>query len=49
MQTPLHLHIPEPCHERWADMQPLADGRRHCDRCERALTDFTTMTDRDSQ
>ncbi|MEM7572320.1 MAG: carboxypeptidase-like regulatory domain-containing protein [Bacteroidota bacterium] len=44
---PLQVHIPEPCHENWDQMQLLSDGRRHCASCSRNLVDFSVMTDRE--
>ncbi|PPK85146.1 putative secreted protein (Por secretion system target) [Neolewinella xylanilytica] len=45
--TPLRISISEPCHEDWDRMTPLGDNRRHCASCEKAVTDFSWMTDRE--
>ncbi|MGB3800657.1 MAG: carboxypeptidase-like regulatory domain-containing protein [Lewinella sp.] len=45
--TPLRISIPEPCHEDWNRMTPLGNNRRHCDSCDKAVTDFSWMTDRE--
>lgn len=45
MKEPLHIHIPEPCHENWADMKPDEKGR-FCLSCQKTVVDFTYMTDR---
>ncbi|MEM7572321.1 MAG: carboxypeptidase-like regulatory domain-containing protein [Bacteroidota bacterium] len=44
---PLQVSIPEPCHEKWEEMTPQPDGRRHCASCSRNLVDFSYMTDRE--
>ena len=44
--TPLKIHIPEPCHEDWAGMTPVAGTTaRHCDSCAKNVTDFTGFSD----
>lgn len=44
MSKPLQLHIPTPCHENWANMQPSEKGR-HCAACQKTVVDFTAMSD----
>ena len=44
-QSPLHLQIPEPCHENWANMKPVEQGR-FCLSCQKTVVDFRAMTDR---
>src|SRR6185295_11471251 len=44
MRKKLHLHIPSPCHEEWADMKPVDDGR-FCLSCQKPVVDFTLMSD----
>jgi hypothetical protein len=45
MKKTLIIEIPEPCNEKWSEMEPTANGRA-CARCERELIDFTTFSDR---
>jgi len=45
MYFPLRVSIPEPCHEDWQEMTPVEFNQRHCQSCDRVLTDFSTMTD----
>ncbi len=45
MYFPLKVSIPEPCHEDWNKMEPIEINRRHCQSCEKVVTDFTNMTD----
>ena len=45
--VPLKVSIPEPCHEKWEEMTPQPDGRRHCASCSRNLVDFSYLTDRE--
>src|SRR5687767_15951911 len=45
MSEPLHLKIPVPCHENWAEMKPDEQGR-FCLSCQKTVVDFTSMTDR---
>ena len=44
---PLRISIPEPCHEDWDRMTPVGPNRRHCASCDKAVTDFSWMTDRE--
>jgi hypothetical protein len=44
MPKPIQLHIPTPCHENWATMQPAEKGR-HCAACQKTVIDFTGMSD----
>lgn len=37
------LRIPQPCHERWEDMQPTACGT-FCAACSKEVTDFSGMS-----
>ena len=45
MREPLKLRIPQPCHEKWADMKPEEKGR-FCLSCQKTVVDFSSMTDR---
>lgn len=45
MKKTLIIEIPEPCNEKWSEMEPTAKGRA-CARCERELIDFTAFSDR---
>lgn len=42
--TSIRLHLPQPCHERWAAMTPTGPGR-HCAACQKVVVDFTYQTD----
>jgi hypothetical protein len=42
------ISIPTPCHEDWQAMTPKEQGR-HCNKCEKVVVDFTTMTDDEVQ
>ena len=46
-QTPLRITIPKPCGEDFEAMPLTGPNERHCGICQRHLTDFTTMTDRE--
>ncbi len=39
------ITIPEPCSEVWSEMRVVDDCHRHCEACERTLTDFAQMND----
>jgi hypothetical protein len=41
---PIHITIPNPCQQDWANMQPDAGGR-HCAHCQKTVVDFTSYTD----
>lgn len=45
MNTPVKLHIPQPCHENWTNMTPKEQGR-FCGSCSKIVVDFSVMTDR---
>lgn len=45
MRTQLHISVPQPCSQRWSDMQHVDDNKRHCASCEKVITDFTQMSD----
>jgi hypothetical protein len=42
--APIQITIPEPCTQDWNEMQP-APGGRHCAHCQKAVVDFSRMTD----
>lgn len=44
MSKKLQLQIPEPCRESWDKMTPVDKGR-YCDSCQKAVVDFTGMSD----
>jgi len=44
MAKKFELQIPEPCHESWDKMTP-ADKGRFCNSCQKAVHDFTGMSD----
>ncbi len=44
MSKKFQLQIPEPCHEDWNKMTP-GDKGRFCDSCQKAVVDFTSMSD----
>lgn len=39
------ITIPEPCSEVWSEMRVVDNCHRHCEACERTLTDFAQMND----
>ncbi|WP_309611344.1 hypothetical protein, partial [Sphingomonas sp.] len=39
----IRVSFPEPCGERWDDMQP-AGCNRHCDSCDKVIHDLSQMT-----
>ena len=41
-------HIPEPCHEDWADMTPAERGR-HCAVCDKTVVDLTACSPREGR
>jgi hypothetical protein len=44
----MDFRIPEPCHERWEDMQPRGEGR-FCERCQHTVVDLTRMSRRQAE
>lgn len=42
----LTVQIPQPCHERWADMQPTERGR-FCASCQKTVVDYTGLSDQE--
>lgn len=44
-QPRLTITLPEPCSEEWAKMRVVDNSHRHCEACERTLTDFAQMND----
>lgn len=45
MYFPLKVYIPEPCREDWGKMDLVDINQRHCQSCEKVVTDFTNMSD----
>ncbi|WP_116127881.1 carboxypeptidase-like regulatory domain-containing protein [Lewinella sp. IMCC34183] len=45
--TPLSLHIAAPCSEDWQEMRPAESGCRFCSSCQKQVTDFSQLTDRE--
>jgi hypothetical protein len=46
MQPITKITIPQPCHQRWDNMNESNNGR-FCSNCSKTVVDFTTMTDRE--
>ena len=44
MSKKIQLEIPEPCNKNWDKMTPFDKGR-FCDSCQKAVVDFTGMSD----
>jgi len=44
MSKKIQLQIPKPCHENWDKMTLFQQGR-FCDSCQKAVIDFTGMSD----
>lgn len=42
----LTIQIPQPCHERWDEMQPTEQGR-FCASCQKTVIDYTALSDRE--
>ncbi|QDK78181.1 hypothetical protein EXU85_06045 [Spirosoma sp. KCTC 42546] len=42
----LTIQIPQPCHERWDDMQPTERGR-FCASCQKTVVDYTALSDQE--
>ncbi|AUD02561.1 hypothetical protein [Spirosoma pollinicola] len=42
----LTIQIPQPCHERWDDMQPNEQGR-FCASCQKTVVDYTALSDQE--
>lgn len=42
---PNSIKVVEPCHENWNEMSPVEQGR-HCASCNKIVTDFSKMSDR---
>lgn len=45
MNPQLQIQIPEPCHQPWQDMSMVSQNTRHCNTCDKVITDFTAMSD----
>lgn len=43
MKKPIAITIPKPCHEDWAKMTPVQQGK-HCAVCSKEVVDFTAFT-----
>jgi len=46
MSKKIQINIPTPCHESWDQMNPVEQGR-YCNSCNKAVIDFTNMSDRE--
>lgn len=46
VKKPVQINIPNPCSENWDHMLPAERGR-FCNACEKVVTDFTGMTDKE--
>jgi hypothetical protein len=46
MPAPIHVAIPEPCHENWQQLTHGEQGR-HCLSCQKTVVDFTLMSDQE--
>jgi hypothetical protein len=42
----LTVQIPQPCHERWDEMQPTEQGR-FCASCQKTVVDYTALSDQE--
>ncbi len=42
----VELRVTTPCKVAWAEMTPVADGVRHCERCDSKVYDLTDMSGR---
>ncbi|MBN8822141.1 MULTISPECIES: hypothetical protein [unclassified Spirosoma] len=42
----LTIHIPNPCHERWEEMQPTEQGR-FCASCQKTVIDYSALSDQE--
>ncbi len=43
----VELRVTTPCKVAWAEMSPVADGVRHCDRCDSKVYDLTDVSRRE--
>ena len=46
MSNKIQINIATPCHENWDQMNPIEQGR-FCNSCNKAVIDFTNMSDRE--
>ena len=42
----LTIQIPQPCHERWEEMQPTEQGR-FCASCQKTVVDYSALSDQE--